>query len=114
MISTEQSEFRTFDPPSGQQCLAYAQSYINSVGGYINNPNATSACEYCTYATGEDFYRPLGISFDNRWRDLGIFIAFLVFNIFVVRVLFVASVDFSSQLRSAFSDYHRVTLLQVR
>lgn len=28
-----------------------------------------------------DFYTPLGISFDNRWRDLGIFIAYVVFNI---------------------------------
>lgn len=75
-----------FNPPSGQRCLEYAQSYISSVGGYINNPNATSACQYCAYARGEDFYKPVGISFDDRWRDLGIFIAFLAFNIIVVRV----------------------------
>jgi hypothetical protein len=27
---------------------------------------------------GDQFYNPLGISFDNRWRDLGILIAFTV------------------------------------
>jgi hypothetical protein len=86
LIFTEDSEFSVFNPPSGQQCLQYAQSYINSVGGYINNPNATSACQYCAYAKGDDFYKPVGISFDNRWRDLGIFIGFLTFNVIVVSV----------------------------
>lgn len=85
--SIANGEFSTFNPPSGQQCYQYAQNYLNSVGGYINNPNATTACQYCAYATGEDFYNTIGISFDDRWRDLGIFIAFLAFNVIVVSVL---------------------------
>lgn len=84
LLEPASKEFSIFNPPSGQQCLQYAQSYINSVGGYINNTDATSACQYCPYRVGDDFYKPIGILFSNRWRDLGIFIAFVVFNIFVV------------------------------
>lgn len=107
----EDREFSLFDPPSGQQCFDYAQSYINSVGGYINNPNATSACQYCAYAKGDDFFKPLNISFDNRWRDLGIFIAFIGFNIIVVsvRYLFIMSifiaVDMLELLDERCADY---------
>jgi ABC-type multidrug transport system permease subunit len=48
--------------------------------GYIVN-NATSACEYCAYKIGDQFYSGLGFSFDNRWRDLGILIAFIGSNL---------------------------------
>lgn len=82
-ITCSSKELRIFDPPSGQQCYDYAASYINAVGGYINNPNATTACEFCTYKTGDDFYIPLNITFDHRWRDLGIFIGFIGFNLLV-------------------------------
>ncbi|KAF8305589.1 hypothetical protein DL93DRAFT_2172546 [Clavulina sp. PMI_390] len=80
-VQCTSSEFSVFNPPSGQQCYDYAQSYISSVGGYINNPNATSACEYCAYASGDEFYKAINISFGNRWRDIGIFIGFVAFNI---------------------------------
>jgi len=74
-------EFYTFNPPNGQTCGAYAQSFINTAGGYLKDSNASSNCEYCTYSTGDQFYAGLGLSFDTRWRDLGIFIAFIGFNI---------------------------------
>ena len=40
--------------------------------GYLAE-NATEACRYCAYKVGEQFYEPLGLSYDNRWRDLGKF-----------------------------------------
>ena len=40
--------------------------------GYLAE-NATEACRYCAYKVGEQFYEPLGFSYDNRWRDLGKF-----------------------------------------
>ena len=90
-VLTAEKEFSIFTPPSGQKCLEYAQNHINRVGGYINNPNATSACQYCSYAKGEDYYNVLGITFGDRWRDLGIFIAFIAFNAIVVRLLVISS-----------------------
>jgi ABC-type multidrug transport system permease subunit len=89
--STEFNRFSEFDtypnnpniahalaPPNGQTCGAYASAFATAVGGYINNPSAIApaTCEFCQYRVGQSFYTPLAISFDTRWRDLGIFVSF--------------------------------------
>jgi ATP-binding cassette subfamily G (WHITE) protein 2 (SNQ2) len=79
MISTElqgrtvnclQTELQVFNPPSGQTCGAYAQSFLSTAAGYLSNPEATSNCGYCANKTGQSFFEPLSIFFDDRWRDL--------------------------------------------
>ncbi|GAA5847541.1 hypothetical protein JCM3766R1_000227 [Sporobolomyces carnicolor] len=82
-IVCKEREFRLFSPPSGQTCVEWAGPYISAIGGYLNNPNANSDCQYCTYASGDDFYRPLGLSFSNRGRSIGFFVCYCVFNCFV-------------------------------
>ena len=44
--------------------------------GYLVN-NQSSDCAYCAYKVGDQFYEPFGISFDHRWRDLGILASFI-------------------------------------
>src|SRR5258708_210924 len=83
-VRCDQREFYNFNPPPDQQCGSYAQTFINQAGGYINNLNSTSACEYCPYSVGDQYYTPLNISFDHRWRDLGIFLGFVGFNVILV------------------------------
>lgn len=51
--------------------------------GYIVN-NATSACQYCAYKIGDQFYDAFDLSYDNRWRDLGIFLCFIVSNVIIL------------------------------
>lgn len=51
--------------------------------GYLAD-NATDSCQYCAYRVGDQFYEPLGFSFDNRWRDLGILIAFFGSNLVIL------------------------------
>jgi ATP-binding cassette subfamily G (WHITE) protein 2 (SNQ2) len=85
-IYCEESEFYRFNAPDGQTCEAYAGPFVSRNGGYLDNPNATGECLYCQYRVGDDFYTPLGLSFDDRWRDLGIFIAFIGFNVIVTLV----------------------------
>jgi ATP-binding cassette subfamily G (WHITE) protein 2 (SNQ2) len=79
MVSTElqgrvvhclSNELQTFNPPSGQTCQAYASDFLATASGYLTNPDATSDCGYCQYKMGQNFFEPLGIFFDNRWRDL--------------------------------------------
>ena len=49
------NEFLHFDPPSGQTCLDYMNSYINgnetmgiqAMGGELQNPGAMQDCSYC-------------------------------------------------------------------
>ncbi|KAH8835157.1 P-loop containing nucleoside triphosphate hydrolase protein [Flagelloscypha sp. PMI_526] len=79
-IRCNPDEFAVFNPPSGQTCSQWAGEFVGAFGGYINNPNATSSCEYCQYSVGDEFYEPLNISFDNRWRDVFIILAFAIFN----------------------------------
>lgn len=105
MVSTElhdlpvrclENEFYTFDPPSGQSCYQWAGQFVEQAGGYLQSPNATDSCQYCIYSVGDEFYEPLSISvrlshlavysayelsqFSDRGRDIGILIAFAVFN----------------------------------
>jgi ATP-binding cassette subfamily G (WHITE) protein 2 (SNQ2) len=77
VIRCKSDEFAVFNPPSGQTCAAWAQSFVDTFGGYLDNPLETAACRYCQYAVGDQFYTPLNISFSNRWRD-----AFILFSFF--------------------------------
>jgi ATP-binding cassette subfamily G (WHITE) protein 2 (SNQ2) len=78
------SELQTFTAPNGQTCGDYMSTYFNEGGaGYLVN-NLTSACEYCAYKVGDQFYSPLGFEFSNRWRDLGIYIAFIGSNLIIL------------------------------
>ena len=80
-VTCRTSELQRFSAPAGQTCGDYMSNFFSNGGpGYIVN-NATSACEYCAYKVGDQFYNALEISFDNRWRDMGIFIAFIGSNL---------------------------------
>lgn len=53
--------------------------------GYLDNPNATGEdCNFCQYSVGQSFYTPLEIDFATRGRDIGIYVCYVVFNIFVL------------------------------
>ncbi|KAM3086929.1 ATP-binding cassette transporter snq2 [Clarireedia jacksonii] len=83
-VTCADAELNRFTAPSGQTCGEYMKNFFAAGGpGYIVN-NATSACEYCAYKVGEQFYEPLELDFSNRWRDLGILIAFTVSNLIIL------------------------------
>ncbi|KAJ9478985.1 putative Protein SNQ2 (putative) [Pseudozyma hubeiensis] len=90
------NEFSRFSPPSGQTCEAWAGPYIAQAGGYLANPQAMADCMYCTYRTGEEFYRAFGITFSERGRDAGILIAFVVFNC-IATIVFTKIFHFSNR-----------------
>jgi ATP-binding cassette subfamily G (WHITE) protein 2 (SNQ2) len=69
------SEFSLFTPPSGQTCGQWAGAFATAVGGYINNENATDTCQFCQYSVGDSFYAGLNISYDDRWRNFGVFVS---------------------------------------
>lgn len=77
-------ELNRFTAPPGQTCGEYMTPFFERGGpGYIVN-NATSSCAYCAYKTGEQFYEPFGLSFDHRWRDLGILLSFIGSNLVIL------------------------------
>ena len=69
-------------PPSGQTCSQYMQPYINSNGGYLTNPDASSGCNYCQYRTTDEFLlNSFNISYSHHWRNAGFFVAYILFNV---------------------------------
>ncbi|CAO1612964.1 unnamed protein product [Sympodiomycopsis kandeliae] len=90
------SEYSLINPPGDQTCGQYLTPYIQAVSGYVNNPNATADCQYCTYAIGNEFYEAFGITWSERGRDLGVMIAFIAFNT-IVTVLCTKYLKFSNR-----------------
>ncbi|KAK3644016.1 ATP-binding cassette transporter snq2 [Elasticomyces elasticus] len=83
-VVCKERELNHFTAPIGQSCGDYMENFFSSGGpGYIVD-NATSACSYCAYKVGDQFYEPLGISFDHRWRDFGILTAFIGSNLILL------------------------------
>lgn len=61
-------ETAVFDAPPGQTCQEYAGAFAQEAGGYLLNRDATSACQYCPYRTGNQYLETLNISADEKWR----------------------------------------------
>lgn len=80
-VTCAANEYVIFDAPKGQNCGAYLQDYIDASGGYLLNESATSDCHYCPMKDTNVFLELLSSSYDNRWRDWGIGMVYIVFNI---------------------------------
>jgi len=79
-------EYNTFPAPAGTDCGRYMSDFFRAGGaGYLAD-NASQVCEYCAYKVGDQFYGPLQLNYDDRWRDLGIFAAFIASNLFLLFV----------------------------
>ncbi|KIV86700.1 hypothetical protein PV11_02298 [Exophiala sideris] len=79
-------ELNSFPAPSGQDCGKYMADFFDKGGaGYLVS-NVSDVCQYCAYKVGDQFYEPLLLSFDTRWRDLGIFAAFIASNLILLFV----------------------------
>ncbi|KAK5038349.1 ATP-binding cassette transporter snq2 [Exophiala sideris] len=79
-------ELNSFPAPSGRDCGKYMADFFDRGGaGYLVS-NVSDVCQYCAYKVGDQFYEPLLLSFDTRWRDLGIFAAFIASNLILLFV----------------------------
>jgi ATP-binding cassette subfamily G (WHITE) protein 2 (PDR) len=75
------NEFLYMDAPSGLTCGEYLAPYIKMAGGLVQNPDATSMCQFCTTTTTNTFLESISAPYSDRWRNLGIFIVYPVFHI---------------------------------
>ncbi|CAK7227035.1 hypothetical protein SEUCBS140593_006442 [Sporothrix eucalyptigena] len=82
-VKCMQDEYALFDPPSGMTCGSYLSEYLQSPlgsGTNLVNPDATSACEVCSYGNGSDYLRTVNLNdYYYGWRDAGI-LAIFVFS----------------------------------
>ena len=58
------------------------KEYISFAGGYLTNPTATAACQFCSVRTTDQFLgNAFSIFYQHHWRDMGIVAAFFVYNV---------------------------------
>ncbi|KAI6354773.1 hypothetical protein MCOR25_008459 [Pyricularia grisea] len=82
-LQCQPDEFARFEPPPGSSCEEYAGQYVQQAGGRLQTGQG-GMCELCQYADGDQFAASFSVYYSNRWRDVGIFCGFIVFNYFVV------------------------------
>jgi ABC-type multidrug transport system permease subunit len=80
-VTCNGNELVTIEPPSNQTCGEYLGDYISQAGGYLVSDDATSSCSYCPLSDTNVFLDQINSSYANRWRDFGIGMAFIAFNI---------------------------------
>ncbi|KAI0132440.1 ABC drug exporter AtrF [Xylariales sp. AK1849] len=82
-VQCSEGEYARFMAPPGQTCDSYVQSYISQAGGYVQT-GADGLCEFCQYASGDQFGGQFSVYYSNIWRDFGIVCGFILFNYAVV------------------------------
>ncbi|OJJ45647.1 hypothetical protein ASPZODRAFT_98405 [Penicilliopsis zonata CBS 506.65] len=77
----EAVEFLRFDPPSNTTCASYMADYIAVNGGYLEYPNATDSCAFCTISSTDTFLAAVSSHYKDAWRNFGIMWAYIIFNV---------------------------------
>jgi ABC-type multidrug transport system permease subunit len=89
-VNCRANELATFNPPDGQTCGAYLNSYMTTVnpGANLLNPEAVSGCQVCTYTSGTDYLRTINITDKtDGWMMIGISGIFVVSSYALVFVM---------------------------
>lgn len=90
------NEFLPLQPLKGQTCGEFLDTWINGNsslgtpprGGYLWDESATSDCLYCPVSDTNAFLANVNAYYTDRWRNFGIFWAYIVFNIFAALALY--------------------------
>lgn len=87
-VECTQEEFGILDPPSGSTCAQYLSDFIEQGNGYINNPDATSGCEYCPYSVGNEYLQAYNLTRRvYTWRDICLTLLFVLSSYALVFLL---------------------------
>jgi ATP-binding cassette, subfamily G (WHITE), member 2, PDR len=81
-------ELVILDPTNGQTCGAYLEDFLSLAGGRLLNPDETQRCQFCPVADTDTLLATLWIYFGDRWRNLGITLAYNVANIILAMCLY--------------------------
>ncbi|KAK6202856.1 ABC-2 type transporter-domain-containing protein [Scheffersomyces amazonensis] len=87
-ITCSQVELAFFNPPPNETCGEFMADFLNSRGGYLTNPSATSQCGYCQYTNADDYLLTIGAKYAYRWRNIGFFCVYFIFNVSFVLFLY--------------------------
>jgi len=82
-VDCAESEYATFNPPSGETCSSYLADFMAPKGDgsrtYLRNPDASESGQVCKYRYGSDYLASLNINdYYYGWRDVGIVVIFVI------------------------------------
>jgi ABC-type multidrug transport system permease subunit/ABC-type multidrug transport system ATPase subunit len=80
-VTCAANELVPLEPPNGSTCTEYMGDYINAVGGYFVNPDATENCQFCTIEKTNTYLAAVNIDYADRWRNFGVLWLYIAFNI---------------------------------
>lgn len=75
------SETNIFQPPQGQTCGEYAGAFASASMAVIYNPNAEQDCQFCQFAVADMYLAAMNMSYNDRWRNFSLLIAYTAFNL---------------------------------
>ncbi|KAJ6179784.1 hypothetical protein N7519_010245 [Penicillium mononematosum] len=85
---------KSLTPPQGQTCGQYLAEYLKTAQGTLYNPLSSDQCQYCPLRVADQYLAARDISWNDRWRNFGIFSVYIICNIigaiglyYLVRVL---------------------------
>ena len=73
-------ELVTLKPPMGETCSSFIGPYTEAAGGYFST-NSDGTCSVCRIDSTNQFLESINALFSQRWRNFGIFVAFIGINI---------------------------------
>ncbi|KAH8155132.1 uncharacterized protein LAJ45_00141 [Morchella importuna] len=93
-VQCGENEFVKFQPPANQTCGEYAGEWVSTAYGYIVNLDSTEDCRYCQFKSGDEYLQTVNIDYNTRWRDLGIFVVYMVSNVVLTYTIYWAFREF--------------------
>lgn len=87
-VTCSDVELSVFQPPAGQTCGQWMESYLTTAPGTLTNPDATADCAYCQTSVADTFLAGSNIYWSQRWRNFGFLFAYIVFNIAVAVLVY--------------------------
>lgn len=82
-ITCAPDEYLYFSPLSLSTCASYLGPYMEERGGYLrpDSMNSTSECVFCSGSETNMFLAGVSAVYGDRWRNLGIFWVYVIFNV---------------------------------
>ena len=87
-IDCSSTELSVFDPPNDLTCGVYLEQYLTLSPGRLLNPSARDGCEYCPISNADQFLATSNIYWEDRWRNYGIVLGYIAFNIIAATGLY--------------------------
>lgn len=84
------TELLHFEPANSQTCADYMQDYIDTFGGYLTEASqqSTTTCEFCSADDVNVVLDVYSVRYGDRWRNLGIFWVYIIFNVVMAIVFY--------------------------